>query len=128
MRVRISPLRLEHKEQSLAVIFREIRAAVEDAHELRDLDGRVPDSERETGGQWREKNAHIAACTLKRDPADPRHDALRVDLGHRGNGEKLTGERVTSEPHGPKDRGRNLVCPDFEQASVCPCMVLEPPA
>ena len=82
MHMRISPLRLEHKEQSLAVIFHEIRAAVEDAHELRDLDGRVPNSERETGGQWREKNAHIAACTLKRDPADQRHDALRVDLGH----------------------------------------------
>ena len=51
MRVRISPLHLEHKEQSLAVIFREIRAAVEDVHELRDLDGRVPDSERETGAK-----------------------------------------------------------------------------
>ena len=51
MRVRISPLHLEHKEQSLAVIFREIRAAVEDVHELCDLDGRVPDSERETGAK-----------------------------------------------------------------------------
>ena len=101
---------------------------VEDAHELSYLDGHVPDSERETGGQWREKNTHIAACMLKCDPADPYHNALQVDLGHQGNGEKLTGERVTSKPHGPKDHGWNLVCPVFEQASVCQCMVLEPPA
>ena len=81
MRVRISPLRLEHKEKSLAVIFREIRAAVEDAHELRDLDGRVPDSEKETGGQWREKN-HGANSASSSD-AEERGGAAK---GPRRNG------------------------------------------